>query len=197
MAHRIAAIRLALGCGSHLFKQGFKLAAANVLEVHAVGPPGGRFIVVDRDLQLAPDPLAQTLGELYAVLQRHSLDRDERHNVRGADARVRAPMHREIDERNRRFHAAESGFGNGRGRAHEGQHAAIVVGIRLAVEQYHLGHGHDALHESVDFGCVAAFGEIGNTLNELSGHVALQRSTRGCVRRAARHSVLTRPAACG
>ena len=111
------------------------------------------------------------LGELDALFQRDAFDRDERHHVGRADARVRALLLRQIDQRDGLFHRAEGGIGHGGGRTDEREDAAVVVGIGFAVEQDHLGDGEDRLHDGVDLGGIAAFGEIGDALDELARHL--------------------------
>ena len=61
--------------------------------------------------------------------------------------------------------AANGRFLNGIALANQGDHAAIVVGIHLAIEKKDAGdlHGFD---NGVDLGRVPAFGKIGNTFNQ-------------------------------
>ena len=53
--------------------------------------------------------------------------------------------------------------------ADEGDDAAVVVGIHLAIEQVDAGDFH-GVDDGIDLGGVAAFGEIGNAFNECVGH---------------------------
>ena len=66
--------------------------------------------------------------------------------------------------------AAEGGVGNGGGRADERQDAAVMVGVLFAIEEDHFGNGEDGLDDGVDLGGVAPLGEIGDALDQLSGH---------------------------
>ena len=122
-------------------QQRFELAAANVLQVGALGTARGGFVEVDRDLQLVPDLGAEALGELDALFEGDAFDGDEGHHVGRADARVRALLGGEIDQRDGLLHRAEGGSGHGGGRTDEGEDAAIVIGIGLAIQQDHLGNG--------------------------------------------------------
>ncbi len=106
-----------------------------------------------------------------AVLEGHAFDGDEGDHVGRADTRVRALLFREIDQRDGLFHRAEGGVGDGGGRTYEGEYAAVVVGIGFAVEQDDFGDGEDGLHDRVNPGGIAAFGEIGDALDELSRHL--------------------------
>ena len=171
VADRVADIRIARRHGAHLLHQRFELAAADVLQVGAFGTPRGGLVKIDRNLQLAPDLGAQALGELDALFQRDAFDGDEGHHVGRADARVRALVLREVDQRDGLLHRAEGGIGHRGGRTDEGQHAAVVIGIGFAVEQDHLGDGEDGLHDRVNLAGIAAFGEIGDTLDELARHL--------------------------
>ncbi len=170
VANRVAHVRVALGHRPHLFEQRLELAAAYVFEVHTLGPPGRRFVKVDGNLQLVPDLAAHALGELDAILQRHALDGDKRHHVRRPYARVHALVPGQVDERRRFFNRAEGGIGHRRGRPDEGQHRAVMIGVRSAIQQDHFRNRNDGLDDRIHLGGIAPFGKIGNTLNQLSHH---------------------------
>ena len=108
---------------------------------------------------------------MHALFQRDAFDRDERDHVGRADARVRALLLRQIDQRDGLLHRAECGIGNRGGRTDEGQHAAVVIGIGFAVQQDHLGDGEDCLNDRVNLAGIAAFRKIGDTLYELARHL--------------------------
>ena len=95
---------------------------------------------------------AQAFGEFDALFERDAFDGDEGDHVGRADARMRALVFCEVDQRDGLFHGAEGGVGDGGGRTDESEYAAIVVGIGFAVEQHHFGHGEDRLHDGVDLG---------------------------------------------
>ena len=149
---------------------GSAAAAADVLQVDAVGPPGGRFVEVHRHAQLVPDLIGDALGEAHALLERDALDGDERHHIGRSDARVRALMLGEVDQFDRLFDAADGCVGHCRRRSDERQNAAIVIGVRFAVEEYDIGHRQDGLHDRIHFGGIAPFGKIRDTLDKLSRH---------------------------
>ncbi len=77
----------------------------------------------------------------------------------------------EIDQRDGLFHRAERRIGHRRGRTNEGQHAAVVIRIGLAVQEHHLGDSEDSLHDRINFAGIAAFRKIRDTLNQLSRHL--------------------------
>ena len=60
------------------------------------------------------------------------------------------------------------GFLNGFALADQRDDAAVVVGVHFAIEQIDAGHFH-GVDDGVNFGFIAAFGEIRNTFDE-RGH---------------------------
>jgi hypothetical protein len=74
----------------------------------------------------------------------------------------------EIDQLSGFAHAANGGFLNGFAVSDQGDDAAVVVGVHFAVEQVDAGHFH-GVDDGVNFGFVAAFGEIGYAFDE-RGH---------------------------
>ncbi len=105
----------------------------------------------------------------YAVFDRHAVNGDKRNDIGRAHARVRALVLGEVDQLGGLAYSANGGFLNGFALADQGDDAAVVVGIHLAVEEIDAGdfHGFD---NGIDFGLVAAFGKIRNTFNQSIGH---------------------------
>ena len=103
-----------------------------------------------------------------AILQRDTFDRDERDHVGRAHARMRAGMLGEVNQLGGLADAADGSLGNVRRIADQGDDAAIMVGVHLAVEQINAVHLH-GFQDGVDAGLVAAFREVGNTFDEC-GH---------------------------
>ena len=104
-----------------------------------------------------------------AVFNSDAIDRDKWHDIGCAHARVRALMLGEIDQLRGLAYAANGGFLNGLALADQRNHAAVVVGIHLAVEKIDAGdfHGFD---NGIDFGRVTAFGKIRNAFDKSAGH---------------------------
>ena len=78
---------------------------------------------------------------------------------------MRAGMFGQIDQFRRFAYSAQGGFGHRFRFTRQRDHAAVVVRVAFVVEQIYaanLAHGRD---DRVDFGRVAAFGKIRNTLN--------------------------------
>ena len=100
---------------------------------------------------------------------RDAVNRDKRHDIGRAHARVRALMFGEIDQLGGLPDPANGGFLNGFTLADQGDDAAVVVGIHLPVEEIDAGdlHGFD---NGIDFGRVAAFGKIRNAFDQSAGH---------------------------
>ena len=72
---------------------------------------------------------ADPLGELDAVGHRHAFDRDERHDVDGAEARVRTLVLPQIDRPGRDLDQREDRRLDAGGVAGEGEDRAIVRGV--------------------------------------------------------------------
>ena len=70
----------------------------------------------------------------------------------------------EIDEFGRLAHAANGCFLNGFALAHNRNNAAVVIGIHFTIQQVNARHFH-GVYDGVNFGLVAAFGEVGNTFD--------------------------------
>ena len=77
-------------------------------------------------------------------------------------------MMSEVDQFGGFADAANGGFLDRLAFADQGDDAAVVVGIHFAVEQVDAGHLH-GVDDGVNFGFIAAFGEIGNAFDE-RGH---------------------------
>src|SRR5579864_471257 len=98
---------------AHLGAHPFKLPPANVLEVLALGPGGGGFVEVYRNLVALPDLGADMARDRDAVLKRHSLDGNERNHIGGADARMGSLMLVEVDQLRGLARAANRRLGDG------------------------------------------------------------------------------------
>ncbi len=93
---------------------------------------------------------------------------DEGHHVGGAEARMGAPVPVEVDQAGGGGDAAERGLLGRRRLADEGEDAAVVRLVALAVEQRDTGHARDGGDDLVDHHCPATLREVGDTLDE--GH---------------------------
>ncbi len=74
-------------------------------------------------------------------------------------------MHRQVNQLRRFAHAAYRRFLNRLALPHQRDHAAVMVGIHLAVEQVHAIHFH-GIDDGIDLGFVPAFRKIGNTFHK-------------------------------
>ena len=90
---------------------------------------------------------------------------NEGDDVGGAEAGMGAGMFRQINEFGGFADAADGGFGNIDGIAYQSDNTAVMVGIHLAVKKIDAVHLH-GFENGVNFGFVAAFGEIGDTFDE-------------------------------
>src|ERR1019366_3573870 len=160
-ALRVAADRLA---------QTLELATAHVGEVAPLGPPGGLLVEVDRDGKLGAHAGAQPPGGLYADRHVVGPDRHEGNHIGGPEARVGALVAGKVDQPGGSGDAAKGALTGCLSLAHEGDYAAVVVAVALAVHQGHARRAGDGGHDLVyDLG-PAALGEVGNTLDQ--GHVS-------------------------
>ena len=135
MQRRSADVRRACRIERRIAAQGFELAFADLLQGSAFRTQRGGFVEIDGHLGSAPRFRWPTWWASAAQsCMRDAFDGHEWQHVGGADARVRALMLRQIDQAGRRADAAQGGFGDGFGRACQGDHGAIVVGVAVAIE---------------------------------------------------------------
>ena len=113
MHARFAEIGLARRDGGDLLANAFKLAAADVLEILALGCGGGRFVEIDGNREALPDFVADVPGHGDAVFNGDAFDGNEGNDVGGAHARMRALVLGEVDEFGGLANAANGGLLNG------------------------------------------------------------------------------------
>ena len=113
------------------------------------------------------DLAAEPVRELDALVHRHTRERDERHDVDRAQARVRAFMRfhvdvavRDVDERMRRAHHRVGFTGVGEDRA-------VVVDVARAVQQANAIGRANRVGQAVDEIAAPAFAHVRNALDEL------------------------------
>src|SRR3954467_10383869 len=134
MNFRWAKIRIARGVFSELLTQPFEFATANVGEILSRRRRCRALVEVHGDLELLADALSKLARESDAVLHRRPLERNERHDVRRANARVLSRMLAKID-------ALRGRGDSGKGRVYgaldgrdEGYHRSVVRSIRRDIE---------------------------------------------------------------
>src|SRR5581483_12099128 len=165
MNTRLAVIGLAGRVGGNLVADAFKLPPPDDLEVLALGRGGRSFVEIDRNAEAARDLRPHVLRHGYTIFQGHAFNGDEGDDVGSAHARMRALVRGEVDQLGGFSDAADGGFLDGFALADEGNDAAIVVRIHLAVEEVDAGQLH-GFHDGVDFGLVTAFRKIGYAFYE-------------------------------
>ena len=158
-------IGLARRIGGDIGSYTLKLSAPDVLQVLPFWRSGRRFVEVHRNLVALPYLLAHVPRHRYTVFDSHAINGDEWHHVCRAHPRMRALMLGQVDQLGRFAHTSNGGFLNRLPLSHQRNYAAIVVGIHLAIQQVNAIHLH-GVNDRIDFRLVAAFGEIGNTLNQ-------------------------------
>jgi hypothetical protein len=128
-----------------LFGETFELAAADVFEVAPVRRAGRLFVQEDRQREALGHGLCGLSRQRHAVRHRGALDRDERHHVHGAKPRVLAL---------------------------EGEDAAVVVLVRLDVEDAHAGDLPERRHHGRDHLGTPALADVRDGFDDL-GHDGL------------------------
>ena len=104
-------------------------------------------------------------GHGDAIFDADAFNRNERYDIRRAHPRVRTPVLVEINEFCRSSHAPDRRFLNSFALSHKSDHAAVVVGVHLAIQHVNAIHFH-GLDDRVYFGLIAAFRKIGDTLDQ-------------------------------
>ena len=92
----------------------------------------------------------------HAIFNGHAVNRNERHHIGRPHPRMRSLMHSQVNQLRRLAHPANRRFLNRLALAHQRDHAAVVVGIHLAVEQVHAVHLH-GVDDGIHFGLITAF----------------------------------------
>ena len=83
---------------------------------------------------------------------------------------VLAPMLGEVNPLARHAHGTEGGFAGRPGRADEGEHRAVVRGIRLDIQQLDPGHRLYGVAKGAQHILAAALTEIGHAFDKSAGH---------------------------
>ncbi len=104
--------------------------------------------------------------EVDAVVQRDAADRDERDNVGRADAGMLAAVGGEVDPVEGLFSRPKGGFADGFWRSDEGQDAAVVIGVALAVQHDDAGDSLNGVDQRVNGLGLPAFAEVGDALDK-------------------------------
>ena len=134
MQLRLPEVGFARGVHCDLVAQPLELTAADVLEILALGRGGRGFVEINGDLIALPYLRAGVAGHGDAVLEGDAADGDEGDDIGRADARMRALMMGKVDQFRGATHAADGSLLHGFALAGEGDDAAVVVGVHLAVE---------------------------------------------------------------
>src|SRR5438067_7151793 len=107
--------------------QSLKLSATNILQVLALRPSCGGLVQIHRYAMPLPDLSTGVASDGDTVLQRDAFDRDERHNISGANARMSSLMMHEVDQLCGLTDAANCCFGNRIAISNQCDDAAVVI----------------------------------------------------------------------
>ena len=165
MHAQFSKVRAARGIGGNLVANPLELPAPDVFQIRALGRGRRGFVQVHGDLEALPDLLAYMTRHSDAVFDRDAVDRDERHNVGSTHARMGALVLGQIDEFGGFADPANGRFLDGLTLADKRDHAAVVVGVHLSIQEIDAVDFH-GVDDGVDFGLVAAFGEIRNAFHQ-------------------------------
>ena len=155
--------------GRQLGCKPFELAAADVFEILSRGIVRGLLVEEHRDVEPCGHLGGDVARQRDAIGHRHVLDRDEGHDVDGADARVLARMRPEVDRGNSGVVEREN-RGLHRGLvADERDHRPVVRAVGRMVEHAHAGRGADGGDDPLDDLGPAAFADVGDRLDDRHG----------------------------
>ena len=152
--------------GGHLGRQPFELAAADVFEVLARGVRRGLLVEKDRDLKAFGDRGADVLRERHAFGHRDTLDRNERHDIDGAETRMLAPVLPQVDGVERDGKERQRRRLDRRRVAGQREDGAVVGGVGRMVEQANARRLPDGLREALDDVGAAALADVGDRFDD-------------------------------
>ena len=110
--------------------------------------------------------MTEAFGDGDTIVHADATERNERHNIRGADARMRARVLIEVDQFGGGLDGAEGGFFHTRGRTGKGEHRAVVVEVGGAVEEFDLADRLDGGNDLVNDFRSPRFGKVGDAFDE-------------------------------
>jgi hypothetical protein len=157
--------------------EAFELAAADFVEVGAIGAGGGSLIKEDGNAEATPDFKAGLAGEQGALVKLDAGNGYEGDDVRGADAGVSALLAGEVNEVNGFAGAANGRFDDCVGFSCDGDHGTVVGGIHGPVEQAHTVNAHGG-HDGLNAARIGAFREVRYAFDEWAVHGLLQPDGR-------------------
>ena len=148
MHPRLADVRAPRGVGPDGVPDAFELSRAHPRQILPLRQPSCLAVQIDGDLQLLPHLGAEAGGEIDRLRGGGVAQGHEGDHVGGAHPWMLALMAGEVYERRRHPHHPQHRIHERRPLTDERDHAAVVVGVLLDVEQRHprfvLHLGHDA-----------------------------------------------------
>src|SRR5207249_2164543 len=112
-----------------------------------------------------PNLLTDVARYSYTIFNGHAFDWNKRYNIGGAKPWMSSLMLIQINQLGRLADTPNHSFLNWFALAYQGDHAAVVVGIHLAVEEVHPIEFH-GFNDGINFGFVPAFREIRDALHQ-------------------------------
>ncbi len=146
--------------------QALVLPGAHRRQVAAIGVERGAAVAVDGQAHLVGQAPRQAVGVGHRLLHGDAGHRHQGADVHGPEAGVLAVVAAHVDGLGRRPPGPHRRLHDGVGRADEGDHGAVGAPAGVDVEQGHLLHRGDGVGQAADDRRVAAFGEVGDALEQ-------------------------------
>ena len=149
-----------------LLGHAFELAFADGGEVLAVRC-GGRLLIQEDGHAVALSHLSgHFFGEGNGLFGRRVLDRDERHHVDSAHARVLPRVLVQVDQLDGLADSLEHSVAQRLRLSNYGHDEAVMVLIIAVVQQFHIVLTAEAIHDFLDFLFVASLAKVGDALHD-------------------------------
>ena len=119
---------------ANLIAYAFKLSPPDVLQVLPLGSRRRRLIEVNRNLIAPPDLRSYMPRHGHTIFNRDAFNRNKRHYIRCPHPRMCSLVFGQIDQLGRLANAANGRFLDRLPLPNQRNHAAVVIGVHLAVE---------------------------------------------------------------
>ena len=123
-------------------------------------------VKIDGDAVFLGKGAAEAVGDRDGVFHGRTFEGDEGNHVHGADTGMDALLLRHVDQLYGRVAGRPCALLNGLRRAHEGDHAPVVVAVHVDIEDPYPLNAGDRLDDPVNFFLVPAFAEVGDAFHD-------------------------------
>ena len=144
----------------------FELTLADGCEILAVRC-GGRLLIKEDGHAIALSHLCgHFFGESNGFLCRRVLDRNKRHHVDSAHARVLPRVLVQVDQPDSLANSLEHGVAQRLRLSNYGHDKAVVILIVAVVQQFHIVLTAEAIHDFLNFLFVASLAKVGDAFHD-------------------------------